>query len=153
VVIPSSVAAAASLPAPPPLSAPLGQAGTGPTPQLRQKMAPAGATWWTGTGSGSAHAPVGPPQAPVGPPQYMPPATGFPPGQPGPYAPPPAPSKPANQQPAVGAVSLGLGLVILIIGAAVHFGLLVIVGLAAAAWGVWRLVTLSGSNTKPPGQT
>jgi hypothetical protein len=167
VVIPSSVAAAASLPAPPPLSAPLGQAGTGPTPQLRQTMATAGATWWTGTGSGSAQAPVGPPQAPVGPPQapvgppqapvgppqYMPPATGFPPGQPSPYAPPAAPSKPANQQPAVGAVSLGLGLVILIIGAALHVGLLVLVGLAAAAWGVWRLVTLSGSNTKPPGQT
>ena len=57
------------------------------------------------------------------------------------------------QQPAVGAASLGLGLVILIIGAAINAGLLVLVGLAAAAWGVWRLVTLGGSNTKPPGQT
>jgi hypothetical protein len=192
ILIPSSVAAAASLPAPPPLSAPLGQAGTGPTPQLRQTVAPAGATWWTatgtGSGSGSAHAPVGPaqapvgssqapvgsaqapvgppyapvgppyapagpPQSPVGPQPYMPPTTGFPPGQPGPYAPPAAPSKPANQQPAVGAASLGLGLVLVIIGAAINAGLLVLVGLAAAAWGVWRLVTLGGSNTKPPGQT
>jgi hypothetical protein len=41
--------------------------------------------------------------------------------------------------------------VLLIIGAAVHAGLLVIVGLAAAAWGVWRLVTLSGPSSKPPG--
>ena len=173
VIIPSSVAAAASLPAPPPLSAPLGQAGTGPTPQLRQTVAPAGVTWWTGTGSGSGQAPAGPaqarvgfpqapvgfPQAPVGPQQYLPPATGFPPGPPSPYAPyappapPAAPSKPANQQTAVGAASLGLGLVLLIIGAAINAGLLVLVGLAAAAWGVWRLVTLGGSSPKPPGSS
>jgi hypothetical protein len=171
VLIPSAVAAAASLPAPPPLSAPLGRAGTGPIPQPRQTMAPAGA-WWSGSGSRSA-------QTPAGPPQYMPPEPGFPPGQPGPftppgqpgpftppgqpgpftppgqpgpYAPPGPPSKPsANQQPALGGISLGLGIVLLIIGAAVHAGLLVIVGLAAAAWGVWRLVTLSGPSSKPPG--
>ncbi len=37
-----------TLPAPPPLSAPLGNAGTGPMPQLRQTMVPPGdTTWWT----------------------------------------------------------------------------------------------------------
>ena len=44
--------AARPLPAPPPLSAPLGLAGTGPMPQLSQTMAPPGATLvvWTGPG-------------------------------------------------------------------------------------------------------
>ena len=50
--------AAGSLPAPPPLSAPLGMAGTGPMPQLSQTMALPGATiWWSAPGSASS---VGP---------------------------------------------------------------------------------------------
>ena len=53
----------------------------------------------------------------------------------------------------MGGLSLGLGLVLLIVGAASHVGVLVIIGLIAAAWGVWRLVTLTGTNTKPPGRT
>ena len=49
--------AAGSLPAPPPLSAPLGLAGTGPMPHLSQTMAPPGATiWWAGSVPGSASA-------------------------------------------------------------------------------------------------
>jgi hypothetical protein len=56
-------------------------------------------------------------------------------------------------------MALGLGIVLLIIGAVGQFALIVIVGLVAAAWGIWRLVTGTGtgsgpgSNTKPPGQT
>ncbi len=144
VIIPAAVSAAASLPTPPPLSAPLGLAGTGPLPQLRPTMAPAGATWWTGPGSGSAPAPAWP--GPAGP---VPP-------RPGPPAPAPAPPGPVvkrQQAQTVGGLSLGLGLVLLIVGAASHVGVLVIIGLIAAAWGVWRLVTLTGTNTKPPGRT
>ena len=49
--------AVGSLPAPPPLSAPLGLAGTGPMPQLSQTMAPPGATiWWSAPVPGSASA-------------------------------------------------------------------------------------------------
>ena len=179
VIIPAAVSAAASLPAPPPLSAPLGLAGTGPLPQPRLTMAPAGATWWTGSGPGSARVPSGPvlpgpvppgpvlpgpvPSGPVlpGPVPSGPvlpgpvPSGPVPPG-PWPSAPAPAPSgpavKPAQAQTA-GALSLGLGLVLLVVGAASHVNILVIIGLIAAAWGVWRLVTLIGTNTKPPGRT
>ena len=50
---------------------------------------------------------------------------------------------------------------LLIIGAVGHVSVIVIGGLVAAAWGIWRLVTGTatgtgtgtGSNTKPPGQT
>ena len=143
-IIPAAVSAAASLPAPPPLSAPLGLAGTGPLPSLRPTMAPAGATWWTGSGPGAVQAPVRP--VPAGP---VPP-------RPWPPAPAPAPSGPAVKAPqaqTAGALSLGLGLVLLVVGAASHVNILVIIGLIAAAWGVWRLVTLIGTNTKPPGRT
>ncbi len=114
-------AAAAALPAPPPLSAPLGVAGTGPMPQLRQTMAPPGATWWSG-----------PVQPPVPPP------------------PPPAPADKLRQGQLTGAISLGLGLVLLIVSAPYHLGFLVLVGLIAGAWGLWRLVTLSGKNHGQP---
>jgi len=45
--------------------------------------------------------------------------------------------------------------VLLIIGAVGHVSIIVIGGLVAAAWGIWRLVTGTGpeSKTKPPGQT
>ena len=59
--------AAGSLPAPPPLSAPLGLAGTGPMPQLSQTMAPPGATiWWSGSAPGSASAQARPGPVPYG---------------------------------------------------------------------------------------
>ena len=127
--------AAGSLPAPPPLSAPLGLAGTGPMPQLSQTMAPPGATiWWSASGSPSS---VGSRPAPHGP---------VPPG-PGPHGSVPR----AQPEPVVGAIALGFGIVLLIVGAAGHVSVIVIVGLVAAAWGIWRLVT--GAGTKPPGQT
>ena len=153
VIIPAAVSAAASLPAPPPLSAPLGLAGTGPLPRLRPTMAPAGATWWTGSGPGSARVlpgPVLPGPVPPGP------VPGPAPSRPWPAAPAPAPSGPAVKPPqaqTAGALSLGLGLVLLVVGAASHVNILVIIGLIAAGWGVWRLVTLIGTNTKPPGRT
>jgi hypothetical protein len=132
--------AAASLPAPPPLSAPLGLAGTGPMPQLRQTMAPPGATWWTGPGpraSSSGQAPQ-----PQPPPRPRPPA-------------PAAPARVAKPQqgPTTGAIALGLGVVLLVAGAASQTLIFVIIGLIACAWGLWRLITLSGKNQKPPGQT
>ena len=175
--------AAGSLPAPPPLSAPLGQAGTGPMPQLSQTMAPPGATiWWSAPGSASSagskpgpgpYRPVPPsgpgPQGsvpygsvPYGSVPYgsvprgpVPPAPGPPmPGPPvlGPSAPaPPATATKPQPGPVAGAIALGLGIVLLIAGAADHVSVIVIVGLVAAAWGIWRLVT--GAGTKPPGQT
>jgi eukaryotic-like serine/threonine-protein kinase len=168
----SAQAAAESLPAPPPLSAPLGLAGTGPIPQLRQTMAPPGATWWTGPGSGPAPgparlpgsqprpAPYGPaPHGPAqpGPAQQGPAQPGGPPrgpAQPGPMPPASTPSAPVaklSQNPAIGIISLGLGILLLIAGAAAHLPVLVIIGLIGGAWGMWRVVSLSGNNTKPPG--
>ena len=62
---------------------------------------------------------------------------------------PPSATKP-QPGPVVGAIALGLGIVLLIIGAVGHVTIIVIGGLVAAAWGMWRLVTGTGSNTKPP---
>ncbi len=210
--------AAGSLPAPPPLSAPLGLAGTGPMPQLSQTMAPPGATiWWSGSAPGSASAQAVPGPVPYGsvpsgpgshgsvprgsvphgsvphgsvphgsvphgsvphgsvphgsvplgsvplgsvPLGSVPPAPGAP--VPGPSASaPPAPATKSQPGPVAGAITLGLGIVLLIIGALAHVSVIVLGGLVAAAWGIWRLVTGTatgtgtgtGSNTKPPGQT
>jgi hypothetical protein len=127
-----------SLPRPPPLSAPLGQAGTGPITQLRQTMAPAGATWWTGQEPGS----VQPPR----PRQQQPPA---PPPAPRPRG----PVSKRQQAQTFGGIALGVGIVMLIAGAAGSQFAVVIIGLIVAAWGLWRLVTAGGGqNTKPPGQ-
>jgi hypothetical protein len=190
--------AAGSLPAPPPLSAPLGLAGTGPMPQLSQTMAPPGETiWWTVPTAAPGQAPPGqapPGQAPPGqaPPGLEPrgsalpgpesqgpapsapqghaprgPAPSAPQGHaprgPAPSAPgsppagPPAPTSPARANrrpgPLIGGVMLGLGIVLLIIGASSDVPVVVVGGLAAGAWGMWRLVTGTGRNTRPPGQT
>jgi len=73
-------------------------------------------------------------------------------------APPASLTKP-QPGPVAGAITLGLGIVLLVIGAVGHVAIIVIGGLVAAAWGIWRLVTGTGtgtgtgSNTKPPGQT
>ena len=80
------------------------------------------------------------------------------PGAPVPGASAPAPPAPATKPqpgPVVGAIALGLGIVLLIIGAVSHVSIIVIGGLVAAAWGIWRLVTGTGPErkTKPPGQT
>jgi hypothetical protein len=65
------------------------------------------------------------------------------------------PGRAARPQPgpAIGAVALGLGIVLLIIGAASHISVIVIGGLVAGAWGIWRLVTGTGSGRTPPGRT
>ena len=73
---------------------------------------------------------------------------------PGPSAPaPPVSATKPQLGPVVGAIALGLGIVLLIVGAVSQVSIIVIGGLVAAAWGLWRLVTGTGSNTKPPGQT
>ena len=148
--------AARSLPAPPPLSAPLGQAGTGPTPHLSQTMAPPGATtWWSAPGSASA--PPRPMTYGSVPPGPGAPGPGAPvPGVAAPGAPMPRPAPSASPAkprpgPTIGAITLGLGIVLLILGAASQVTIIVIGGLVAAAWGMWHLVTRTG--TKPPGQT
>jgi len=133
--------ATGSLPAPPPLSTPLGVAGTGPTPQLSQKMAPPGSTiWWSARGSGSPQGPPAP-GAPV----------------PGPAAPtPPARAAKAQTRTVLGVIALGLGILLLIIGAtsqASQAGIIVTIGLVAGAWGMWRLITGTSNKNKPPGQT
>ncbi|MFY9933188.1 MAG: hypothetical protein WAK82_34805 [Streptosporangiaceae bacterium] len=51
----------------------------------------------------------------------------------------------------MGGIVLGVGIVSLIAGAAARVVILVIIGLAAGAWGIWRLVSQVGSNTRPPG--
>jgi hypothetical protein len=70
--------AARSLPAPPPLSAPLGLAGTGPMPQLSQTMAPPGAPSGGPPGSASARAPPQPVPRPAPPPRGRAPQAGPP---------------------------------------------------------------------------
>jgi eukaryotic-like serine/threonine-protein kinase len=143
-----------ALPAPPPLSTPLSTAGTGPMPQLSQKMVPPGDTiWWTLPPAGSGPVPPGY-RGPVPP---MP--RGYAPYGPMPAAPVPPVTGPlvraarAQPAPVVGAVALGLGIVLLIIGAASHIAIIVIGGLVAGAWGMWRLVTGAGRGRTPPGQT
>jgi hypothetical protein len=64
------------------------------------------------------------------------------------------PSAPVANRPqgqVFGAISLGLGIVLLIAGAVGHVPILVIIGLIGGAWGMWRIVSLTGKNTKPPG--
>jgi hypothetical protein len=76
------------------------------------------------------------------------------PGQPGPGPGPgfpaqPAPGPAARSQPpgaVLGGVALGLGILLLIIGASAGLSVVVIGGLVAGAWGIWRLVTTSGNG-------
>ena len=162
-----------ALPAPPPLSAPLGKAGTGPMPQLSQQMVPPSDTiWWTRPPAGQAQPPASQAQGSAG--QAQGPArAGYPgyhgsgpsapmpqgyaprppvPAPPGPPA--PGPSAPATRTqtgPVVGALALALGILLLAIGAAGGGSIVVIGGLVAAAWGMWRLVTATGKGGKPPG--
>ena len=64
---------------------------------------------------------------------------------------PQAPATRTQPGPVVGAVALALGIVLLAIGAASHVSVVVIGGLVAGAWGIWRLVTAIGKDGKPPG--
>src|SRR5260370_32370111 len=108
-------------------------------------MAPPGVTWWAGPGPRLSYSG----QTPQPPPGPRPPA-------PMPSVPvPPAPVPPAQvakpqQGPTTGAIALGLGVVLLIAGPASHTFILVIIGLIAGAWGLWRLVTLTGKDQEPP---
>jgi uncharacterized membrane protein HdeD (DUF308 family) len=53
-----------------------------------------------------------------------------------------------------GGIALGVGIVMLIAGAVASQVIVVVIGLIAAAWGMWRLVTAgAGKNAQPPGQT
>ena len=154
---------ATPLPAPPPLSAPLGMAGTGPMPQLSQKMVPPSETiWWTLPPAGQAQGPAVPAQGPAVPGYHgsVPPAPmpmGYasrPPVPPPPGPPMPGPAAPAKRTqagPVAGAITLALGILLLIIGATSHIPVVVIGGLVAGAWGMWRLVSATGRGGSPPG--
>jgi hypothetical protein len=50
----------------------------------------------------------------------------------------------------LGAAALGLGVLLLIIGASFGLSIVVIGGLVAGAWGIWRLVSTSGNGPQPP---
>ena len=146
----------AALPAPPPLSAPLGMAGTGPMPQLSQTMMPPSDTiWWTLPQPGQAQGPAGPGYHGSVPPAPMP--RGYAPHAPVPTPPGPpmpgsaAPAKRTQTGPVVGAVALALGILLLVIGAVSQVSIVVIGGLVAGAWGMWRLVTATGKGGRPPG--
>jgi hypothetical protein len=166
-----------ALPAPPPLSAPLGMAGTGPMPQLSQTMMPPSDTiWWTQPPAGQAQGPTVPGYHGSAPgyqgsaPGYQGSAPGYQgsappapmprgyaphapiPTPPGPPMPGPGtPAKRTQTAPAVGGVALALGVLLLVIGAASHISIVVIGGLVVAAWGMWRLVTATGRGGGPPG--
>jgi hypothetical protein len=60
------------------------------------------------------------------------------------------PAKRQQPSPVLGAIALGLGIVLLIIGASAGLSVVVIGGLVAGAWGIWRLVSTSGNGTQPP---
>jgi hypothetical protein len=89
--------------------------------------------------------------APQGPaPQGSAPYGQLPRGPAQPASRPPAPNA-LLQSPVLAGIVLGVGIVFLIAGAGAHAVILVIIGLVAGAWGIWRLVTQVGSNTRPPG--
>ena len=73
---------------------------------------------------------------------------------PGPAAPaPPVRTSKPQAGLVTGGIALALGILLLIIGAASHVAIIVIGGLVAGAWGMWKIVTGTGNNTKPPGRT
>ena len=151
----------AALPAPPPLSAPLGMAGTGPMPQLSQTMMPPSDTiWWTLPPPGQAQGPPGQAQAarPRIPgvraarahaPRVCAPCPGPDPAR-SPHAAIGRPGGTDGTGPVVGAVALALGILLLVIGAVSQVSIVVIGGLVAGAWGIWRLVTATGKGGRPP---
>jgi eukaryotic-like serine/threonine-protein kinase len=131
------------LPAPPPLSAPLGDTSmTKPRPVL--KPAAAGQSDWWAAQRQQSTPPPPPKPMPSTPPTPTPPA-------------PPSPAKPAQrqQQQIAGSIAVAVGIVFIFTGAANSHNaggvVLLIIGLLGAAWGVWRLVTLGPKNTNPPG--
>jgi len=82
-------------------------------------------------------------------PQGYAPYPGQPAPGPGPFYPAQPPARPAAKSqpgPLLGGVALGLGIVLLIVGASAGLSIVVIGGLVAGAWGIWRLVTTSGNG-------
>ncbi len=137
-----AAAAAASLPKPPPLSAPLGETNmTKPRPIIIPSATPAQDSWWAAQQSAPTPTP-GPAPPPMPAPPPAPPAK---PGQ-------------RQQQQVAGSIAVAVGIVFVITGAIVSSRptgggggvVMLIIGLAGAAWGVWRLVTLSGANGGKP---
>jgi hypothetical protein len=61
------------------------------------------------------------------------------------------PAKRTQTGPVVGTVALALGILLLVIGAVSQVSIVVIGGLVAGAWGMWRLVTATGRGGRPPG--
>jgi eukaryotic-like serine/threonine-protein kinase len=112
-----------SLPAPPPLSAPL-DVGTGPRPALSlAQQAPAG--WWKQPRSPS------------------------PSSQPGPQPEPSTPAPPAATQlrrKPLGAIAVGLGVLFLIVGIVERATPSTVAGLVLAALGIWLIISGSGKS-------
>ena len=134
-----AAAASTSLPKPPPLTAPLGETNmTKPRPIIIPQATPAQDSWWAA-------------QQPTPTPPPMP--TPAPPPAPKPPTPPAKPGQ-RQQQQVAGSIAVAVGIVFVITGAInSHSGagvVLLIIGLVGAAWGVWRLVTLSGTSGGNP---
>src|SRR5205814_1886720 len=115
---------------------------------------PDGQAWWQQRPAPGAGTPAQGAPASASPSRAWPqsaPSPG-PAASPGPAVPgPAAPATRTQTGPAVGAVALALGVLLLVIGAASHIGVVVIGGLVLGAWGMWRLVTATGRGGKPPG--
>jgi len=75
------------------------------------------------------------------------------PTPPGPPMPGPGAPATARRRVRRGEVALALRRLLLVIGAASHISVVVIGGLVAGAWGIWRLVTRTGRAGRPPGLT
>ncbi|MGH3189905.1 MAG: AarF/UbiB family protein [Streptosporangiaceae bacterium] len=129
-----AAAAATSLPKPPPLTAPLGETNmTKPRPIIIPQATPAQGSWW------AAKEPI-----PTPPPMPAPPRAPTPPAKPG----------QRQQQQVAGSIAVAVGVVFAITGGInAHSAggvVLLIIGLVGAAWGFWRLVTLSSANGGNP---
>ena len=117
-------------------------------------MPPSDTIWWTlppgqaqGTAGSGYQGSVPPAPMPRGYAPHAPVPT--PPGPPMPGS--AAPAKRTQTGPVVGAVALALGILLLVIGAVSQVSIVVIGGLVAGAWGMWRLVTATGTGGRPPG--
>jgi hypothetical protein len=135
-----AAATAAPLPKPPPLSTPLGETSlTKPRPIIVPSATPAQDSWWAAHPGSTPTPPILIPTPPTPtPPVPTPPAK---PGQ-------------RQQQQVAGSIAVAVGVVFIITGAinshAAGGVVLLIIGLVGAAWGVWRLVTLSGASSGNP---
>jgi hypothetical protein len=113
-----------TLPTPPPLSTPPGSSGR----DLRPTTVPADTGWWTASPEPSAQPPK-------------------------PVLPTPAPSTPvapalsARARKISGAIGLGLGVLLLIIGAAINQIPVLLAGVALSGGGIWWLMGRTGKRT------